>query len=368
MIWAWFSKIHPRIIDVGLAALVVPISIGQAGPHSIGARFWFAVLMAAPLLVRRQRPVLVLGLVLALTVAGELVFHHTIDAPATLGVYTVAAHCRRGVSLRAGAFALLVLLVPLPGWEQWGPPIPAVAAWLLGDNLRTRRAYLRELEARAERLEREREENARRAAAEEQARIARELHDVLAHNVSVMVVQATAANDVFDTHPDKARDALRSIEQTGRSALTELRRLLGAVRTPTEDAYAPQPGLSALDGLVGQVQSAGLPVAVHVQGDVGDLPVGLDLSAYRIVQEALTNALKHSGATRVEIGIRRTPDGVELEIVDDGVGGPVESGGQGLIGMRERASLVGGEVEAGPQPDGGFRVRARLPLGQEQPA
>jgi signal transduction histidine kinase len=218
---------------------------------------------------------------------------------------------------------------------------------------------MRELEARAERLEREREENVRRAAAEEQARIARELHDVLAHNVSVMVVQAAAADDVFESQPDRAREALRAIERTGRAALTELRRLLGAVRT-TE--LAPQPGLAGLDVLVEGVRAAGLSVTLQVEGELDDLPAGLDLSAYRIVQEALTNTMKHAGASVAEVRVRRTPDGVELEVVDDGAG-PVGNGhGRGLIGMRERASLVGGEVEAGPQPGGGFRVKATLPL------
>ena len=234
-----------------------------------------------------------------------------------------------------------------------GQLFTVAVAWVLGDTLKTRRAFLAE----------EREESARRAVAGEQARIARELHDVIAHNVSVMVVQAAAANDVFDSAPDKARDALRSIEETGRAALTELRRLLGTVRTPEEEAYAPQPGLALLGELVSRVRAAGLPVAVHLDGELGDLPAGLDLSAYRIVQEALTNTLKHAQASRAEVGVRRTASDLELEIVDDGVGnGNGDGGGQGLIGMRERAALVGGEVEAGPRPGGGFQVRARLPL------
>jgi signal transduction histidine kinase len=263
------------------------------------------------------------------------------------------------VSIRYGGLAILLLFIPLPGFVEWGPPLPEIAGWLLGDNLRTRRAYLSELEARAERLEREQEESARRAAAEEQARIARELHDVLAHNVSVMVVQAAAANDVFETQPQRARQALRDIERTGRSALTELRRLLGRVR---QTDFAPQPGLSGLEALVDGVRAAGLPVTLRVEGELDDLPAGLDLSAYRIVQEALTNAIKHAGASAAEVRVRRTADEVELEVVDDGAGPSGNGRGQGLIGMRERASLLGGEVEAGPKPGGGFRVRAKLPL------
>jgi signal transduction histidine kinase len=363
MLWQLAGRIPPRLIDVLLAAALVPISVEELGPHDIGARVWFSVLAAVPLLLRRNRPVLVLAIAVATAVAGEILFHRTVTAPTTLAVYTVAAHCGRDISVRAGGLAILVLFIPLPGYAQWSPPIPAVAAWLLGDNLRTRRAYLRELEDRAERLEREREESIRRAASEEQARIARELHDVIAHNVSVMVVQAAAGDDVFDSHPEKARAALRSIDRTGRSALTELRRLLGAVRPHDEDRLEPQPGLAALDTLAERMRAAGLPVTLHVQGALDGVPDGVSLSAYRIVQEALTNTLKHAKASRAEVGVRRTADSVELEIVDDGVGnGSGDAGGQGLIGMRERVSLVGGSLDSGPGPSGGFRVRATLPL------
>ena len=164
---------------------------------------------------------------------------------------------------------------------------------------------------------------------------------------------------MFETQPQRAREALRDIERTGRSALTELRRLLGRVR---QTEFAPQPGLSGLGALVEGVRAAGLPVTLQVEGPLDDLPAGLDLSAYRIVQEALTNAIKHAGASTAEVHVRRTADEVELEVVDDGAGPAGNGRGQGLIGMRERASLLGGEVEAGPKPGGGFRVRAKLPL------
>jgi signal transduction histidine kinase len=357
----WLLR-HPRLVDVLLVAAAIPLSVLEIAPHTWGAeRLGFATLASLPLLARRWRPVPVLAVVMAATLAEESVIHRTMHLPATLAVYTVAAHCPRSESIRAGGLAILLLFVPLPGFIDWGPPIPAIAAWLLGDNLRTRRAYMSELEARAERLEREQDESARRATAEEQARIARELHDVLAHNVSVMVVQAAAANDIFDRQPEQAREALRAIERTGRSALTELRRLLGSVRrTGTE--FAPQPGLAALDGLVEGVRAAGLPVTLEVEGELDDLPAGLDLSAYRIVQEALTNAIKHADASLADVRVRRTPEGVELEVVDDGAGPTGNGRGQGLIGMRERASLLGGAVEAGPKKGGGFRVKATLPL------
>src|SRR5919205_414422 len=357
MLVNWLLR-HPRLVDVLLVAAAIPLSVLEIAPHTWGAgRLGFATLASLPLLARRRRPVLILAVVMAATLAEEAVLHRTMHLPATLAVYTVAAHCPRSESIRYGGLAILLLFIPLPGFIDWGPPIPAIAAWLLGDNLRTHRAYMRELEARADRLEREHEESVRRATAEEQARIARELHDVIAHNVSVMVVQAAAADDVFDQQPERAREALRAIERTGRSALTELRRLLGSVRT-TGTEFAPQPGLAGLDVLVEGVRAAGLPVELEVEGKLDDLPAGLDLSAYRIVQEALTNAIKHADASLARVRVCRTADGVQLEVVDDGAGPSGTGRGPGLIGMRERASLLGGEVEAGPPPGGGFRGKA----------
>lgn len=240
------------------------------------------------------------------------------------------------------------------------------AAWLLGDNLRTRRAYLREVEERAARLEREREANARRAAAEEQARIARELHDIIAHNVSVMTVQAAAAGDAFETQPGRVREALASIESTGREALTELRRLLGSVRPgDASSSFAPQPGLARLDDLIEQVRTTGLSVELTVQGDPRDLPPSVDLSAYRIVQEALTNTIKHAQASKANVVVRYGSEVLELEVADDGRGA-VDGAkrGHGIIGMRERAALFGGELEA--SPTGGFSVHSRIPLEGSQ--
>jgi signal transduction histidine kinase len=244
------------------------------------------------------------------------------------------------------------------------------AAWALGDNLRTRRAYLAELEARADRLEREQQETARRAVAEEQARIARELHDVISHNVSVMVVQAAAGGDVFATRPDRAREALGSIESTGREALVELRRLLGVVRPAVGDDGAglePQPGLARLPELVEQVTAAGLRVELTVGGEPRGLPAGVDLSAYRIVQEALTNTLKHARASNAQVTIAYGDASLELEVLDDGSSAGIAGSGRGIIGMRERAALLGGELTAGPRPSGGFGVRATMPLGGEAP-
>jgi signal transduction histidine kinase len=344
-------------MDLGIVLILQPIHLGWASQHHPAVTVPLELATTLPLLVRRRYPLAVLAAV----ATGTALTHHFYDwgEPLALwfGLFTVALRLPRRVSLPATAVTAGLLVAAGHPFRTpsgvAGELFTAAVAWVLGDTIKSRRAFLAE----------EREESARRAVAGEQARIARELHDVIAHNVSVMVVQAAAANDVFDSRPEKARDALRSIEDTGRAALTELRRLLGTVRTPEEEAFVPQPGLSRLRELVSRVEAAGLPVAVHLDGELGDLPAGLDLSAYRIVQEALTNTLKHARASRAEVGVRRTSSGLELEIVDDGVGnGDGASGGHGLIGMQERASLVGGEVSAGPRPGGGFQVRARLPL------
>jgi signal transduction histidine kinase len=219
-------------------------------------------------------------------------------------------------------------------------------------------------ERRAQLAERERDVAAREAVVEERARIARELHDVIAHHVSMIVLQAGAERSILDDSNASTREVLLTVEQSGRSALTEMRRLLGILRDDRSEALAPQPGLDDVPTLVGQLREAGLPVELHVEGDPRDLPVGIDLSAYRIVQEALTNALKHAGAARASVSVRYGRDSLELEIADDG-GGSVSNapgGGQGLVGMRERVALYGGRFQANRSPGGGFVVKAALPL------
>jgi len=247
-------------------------------------------------------------------------------------------------------------------------------AWVLGDSLRTRRAYYTQLEERAARLEKEREAQAKVAVAAERARIARELHDVVAHNVSVMVVQADGAAYVLDTAPEQTRQALETISGTGRQALAEMRRLLGVLRTG-ENAevgeYVPQPGVEQLADLVEQVRSTGLTVDFRIEGTPRPLPSSVELTAYRIVQEALTNTRKHGGPD-VGATVRLTygSDDLILLAEDDGRGaqrelyevGGLDGLGQGLIGMRERVGMVGGSLDAGPRPGGGFRISAVLPL------
>jgi len=222
------------------------------------------------------------------------------------------------------------------------------------------RSVVGDRDRRARIAERERDLAAREAVVEERARIARELHDAIAHNVSMMVVQAGAERRVVST--DATREVLKTIEGIGRSALTEMRRLVGMLRTDEADPLAPQPGLAQLETLVAQVSDAGLPVELHVEGARRALPAGLDLSAYRIVQEALTNALKHAGDARASVVVRYGDDSLELEIVDDGVGADGRAGGgHGLVGMRERVALYGGRFQAGRRASGGFAVRVLLP-------
>ena len=227
------------------------------------------------------------------------------------------------------------------------------------------RVVIGDRERRANVAERERDLAAREAVVEERARIARELHDAIAHNVSMMVVQAGAERRVLPAEQQSTREVLETVEQIGRGALTEMRRLVGMLRTSDDDPLTPQPGIGDLPRLVEQVREAGLPVDFHLEGECRELPVGLELSAYRIVQEALTNALKHAGDARASVRVRYGSDSLELEIVDDGPGGayePVASGGHGLVGMRERVALYGGRFEAGRRDGGGFTVRVLLPV------
>ena len=217
---------------------------------------------------------------------------------------------------------------------------------------------------RARMAERERDLAAREAVVEERARIARELHDVIAHNVSMMVVQAGAERRVLDDEQASTREVLETIEQIGRRALTEMRRLVGMLRTDDADSLSPQPGLDDVPALVTQIREAGLPVELTVEGERRALPAGIELSAYRIVQEALTNTLKHAGGAHAEVHVRYGADSLELEIVDDGPGGPARasSGGHGLVGMRERVALYGGRLDAGRRAEGGFAVHVLLPV------
>jgi signal transduction histidine kinase len=371
MLITWLQR-HPRVADWALFLFAL-VTVGGAAyhHHQRAAGLPLAFVACVPLLARRAYPLPVLAVTTAATVVAIAHWGEYNPFPAGLALYTIASQFDRRTSLRAGAASVAVLALTLSlsyhivlTIAYPGRLLPFAVAWMIGDSVRTRRQYIAALEERAERLERERAAEAARAVAEEQARIARELHDVIAHNVSVMVVQAAAGNDVFDSRPDRARDALRNIEQTGRSALDELRRLLLGVRDGSAE-YAPQPGIADLDGLLDQVRAAGLDVTLTIEGAPTALPSAVELSAYRIVQEALTNTLKHARATRADVCIRYEPHELGLEIHDDGIGAePTVNGSKhGLIGMRERLALLGGSLAAGPDSRGGFTVSAQFPLG-----
>ena len=240
-----------------------------------------------------------------------------------------------------------------------------VGVWFVGRLAESRRRLAEQLAERATVLERDSTEHARMAIAEERARIARELHDVVAHSVSVMVVQAGAERLALGDDRPETREALAAIERTGRDAMVEMRRLVGMLRAEDEEiALAPLPSLDHLHALAEHVTRAGLPVEVEVTGDRRELAPGLDISGYRIVQEALTNALKHAGPASATVRVRYGPGELEIEVADDGRGGdPGSATGHGLTGMRERVAVYGGELAAGRRNGGGFRVLARLPIG-----
>jgi signal transduction histidine kinase len=284
----------------------------------------------------------------------------------SLGAYGSRAPAIGGLAFAVG-FTGVLLSVPDFGWGDYvlWVGILAAAPWAVGRALRSRRLQAAQLEDRAARLEHEHEEQARIAVAAERARIARELHDIVAHSVSVMVVQVGVVRRRIRGDHREDSDLLSEVEGTGRQALAEMRRLLGLLRTDEEGlALAPQPTLERLPPLLEQVREAGLPVDFRTEGDPVPLPAGIGLAAYRIVQEALTNALKHAGPAHAAVAVRYAAGVLELEVTDDGRGAvPAGDGhGHGLIGMRERAALYGGTLETGPAEHGGFAVRARLPL------
>ena len=340
-----------------------------------GARWAHAIFLAfatVSLLWRQRMPLAVLGTILVSVVLESLLLDDWTSfqtfVALIVAVYSVAAHAdlRRAV---LGAAVSVVLL----GADQIGSGTPLVevpgpwilmgAAWIGGRVMRRRRQESAFLTDRAATLERERDENARAAVAEERTRIARELHDVIAHSVSVMVVQAQAAQRVLEGEQASAREALGSIETTGRQALVEMRRLLGMLRKDDRDlALAPQPSLTHLDYLLEHVREAGLPVELRTEGEPRPLPPGVDLSAYRIVQEALTNSLRHAGPARARVTVRYRENDIEVEIADDGRGASNGGGsGHGLVGMRERVAVYGGVLESGNRDGSGYSVRACLP-------
>jgi signal transduction histidine kinase len=370
-----YGELVPRRLDLGIALALTAIVVAEALIADIEspARPVAAVLgalIALPLAWRTRAP---LAAVVASAAAFAALGLATDDAalgPQTILLPFLLAGFTAGTQPdRRHAFTgLAVVLAGHAIGEAsdlvvMGPVFAGV--WFVGRLAESRRNLAEQLAERAEVLELDSSEHARLAIAEERARIARELHDIVAHSVSVMVVQAGAERLALGTERPQTREALGAIERTGRHAMAEMRRLVGMLRTDDgEIALAPLPSLANLDALAEHVTRAGLPTAVEVTGTPAALPPGIDISAYRIVQEALTNALKHAGPARAQVRVGYGPAALEIEVDDDGRGGsPGSATGHGLTGMRERVAVYGGELAAAGKPGGGFTVRARLPLG-----
>jgi signal transduction histidine kinase len=365
-------RLDPVLVDRTLAALLTVAAQLEIWFSSevTGHRLDFALvapLITAPIAVRRRYPTLV-GIAVPLLGAAQYAIGRDpqilsepvaiFSALYALAVWTPARRFAAGLALVVAA-DLVTSASPNANVHS-AVPFAVVTAVVM---LLVRRV-IGDRERRAHIAERERDVATREAVVEERARIARELHDVIAHHVSMIVLQAGAERRVLDGANGSTREVLETIEQVGRGALTETRRLLGMLRSDTDEPLMPQPGLDDVPTLVTQLREVGLPVELHVDGERRELPVGIELSAYRIVQEALTNALKHAGDARTSVHVRYGPNSLELEIADDGAGNAsrVSGGGHGLIGMRERVALYGGRFEARPDPQGGFVVRVRLPV------
>jgi signal transduction histidine kinase len=365
------SRQRPPLIDVALAlALAAFVQLELWGsdvttPKAVAVPC--LVLMTIPLAWRRLAPLAVAAVVTGAWAAESLLDDSPQQTQSTLlglvlAVYSVAAYAERRRAVGGLALALGAALVVEPGDVVIMGPF-FIGVWLAGRLFRDRQHLAAELQSRTEALEREQQESARLAIAQERARIARELHDAVAHSVSVMVVQAGAERLALRDEAESTREVLRSIEETGRQALAEMRRLLGMLReADDESTLAPQPSLDHLEALVASVREAGLPVELRVEGQRLPLPPGLDISAYRILQEALTNSLRHAGAAQARVLVRYGGGRLELEVADDGRGVNGDKTGHGLLGMRERVALYGGELQAGNADAGGFIVRAQLPF------
>jgi signal transduction histidine kinase len=367
-----------------LAITVLTLATKTPDPGQRTGDAWAYLLaagMSLPYLVHRRRPLtataVTLGSLLAYSPPAYAAFP---GFPVFALLIGVALHCDRrrslvvlAASLVALSLALAVQPAGVATGSQWTSTILATAVcWLIGENQRNRRARWAAMEERALRLEREREEHARRAVAEERLRIARELHDVVAHAMSVIAVQSGMGHHVIDTDPAEAGRALAAIEETSRGSLVEMRRLLGVLREAGDAAVtlAPTPGLAELTQLVAHTRDGGVVATLDVTGDCSLVPPAVDLSAYRIVQEALTNVVRHGG-TNAHVAVTCSTHDVSLEVLDDGSGSVpdgaeryVVTPGNGLIGMRERVAVFGGEFSATRRPVGGFRVTARLPWNE----
>ncbi|MEQ7008923.1 sensor histidine kinase [Actinopolymorpha sp. B17G11] len=396
-------RTHPRHFDATIAVVLLVANL--AGMSSRGyagmtfrepdlESFVLNVLCAAPLAFRRQSPVLVaivsITSYMALGFFDYNSFGGSVAMP--IAIYTLGTSAATvpglAITLASGTASVVYLAVNREQlaaagvepnvWYFGSQFVITTGLWIIGRTVRARRLYLNDLEDRADRLERTATAELRAALAEERTRMARELHDVVAHHVSVMTVQAAAARRMIDRSPERSAEAMLAVEETGRAALVEMRRIVGALRSVDADEAAaggqpdltPQSGVAELEPLVTRAKEAGLEVDLTVVGEPRQLPSGVDLAIFRVVQESLTNTLTHAGPTRAAVLLRYEPDAVVVGVTDDGGrrrGGqgraiPSDRPGHGLVGMRERVTLNGGTLRTGPRSVGGFEVQARLPL------
>jgi signal transduction histidine kinase len=376
----WFELL---IAAMGIAAML-EVVIWRDLPNAPTRPLWFSLaaiaLLMLPLFARRRFPFAAPAAYWILAAALTFVDGQLVAFPGSLNVVGIASAFLLGnlrerklavIGLAIVIGSLVTVVYNIPGEQPVSLlifiPLRFAAGWVAGYALRERSEQAEAAEFRATAAERERDAAARVAVAEERARIARELHDIVAHAVSVMVLQVGAVRHKLPEAQAEDREALRGVERAGRTALAEMRRLLAAMRHDGEEAeLLPQPGLDGLDSLLDEVGRAGLPVELHVDGEPFPLPRGVDLSAYRIVQEGLTNALKHAHATNADVIFRYRLNELEIEVRDNGQGSATTDGlGHGLVGVRERVKIYGGEMSAGAATGGGFVLSTRLPLGDE---
>jgi signal transduction histidine kinase len=379
----WFRELNPWAIDfvlgtvftvIGLVGLFAPDDPRHLYQEADALGLVLTLGCMSPLYFRRHAPLTVhVVSTVSLTLLATLEYPANTESQVllltsyALGAYCIARERAIGIGvLLVGLF--VVAVVGIPDSSTTNIILSGgffMAAYFFGTAMQNRRLYAEQMEERATLLERERDEEAQRAVAEERLRIAQELHDVVAHSMGVIAVQAGVGAHVIDKDPAEAKKSLEAISHTSRSTLAEIRRMLGVLRGAGGGKSPPAPGLADLERLVRDVRGAGVEVDVAIAGTRSELPPGVDFTAYRIVQEALTNVLKHAGPARASVTIGYEPDALAVEVADDGrgVNGRAAEGGHGLMGMRERVSVYGGTFEAGPRAGGGFRVAVRLPYG-----
>ena len=378
----WVDALIALLLVAGMLELVVARNSESDPSTSLWLSLLLLAVLVAPIFTRRRFPFAAPASYWVLAAAITFYDGDLIPFIGSLGVVGLATAfmlgnlrdgLKAGIGLAIVTVGIVVVVYNIPGSETGSNyvfiSLRFIVAWLAGYAMRERAEQAEAAEERAIRAEREREAAARVAVAEERARIARELHDIVAHAVSVMVLQVGAVRHKLPDALDDDRDALRGVERAGRMALAEMRRLLSAMRRDGEEPeLVPQPGLDGLDSLLDEIGRAGLPVELHVEGQPFPLPRGIDLSAYRIVQEGLTNALKHAHASDADVIVRYRPDELGIEVRDNGRGNAKSDGlGHGLVGVRERVKIYGGQMSAGTSEDGGFVLTTRLPLGGQGP-